>query len=325
MWRLLAPACAVALAVSSTARAAECPPIWISQSSYTIYGPPDPNSPPSQTQLPESLSEFGYVPAAAIHVVASANGVPIVNEVDAWCTDVAADPTASEALATNDHVISRTSATLGDGSVAVFEQSSTSGGGAAAQSSALFQLGLRDVLHANAAGSELVPITLHRHVQGVWTLDQGEGGTLDRFIFRNFVLTIWERTQTTFPQQWTRRLVIDDHDLTGFLNGDESYPFEVLPGKDLILSLYVSGQASCIGDSTFGDPPVQYPDCYSYMDFGGPFGEPITFTFEPGAGVSLTSDAGYTQYVPEPDAVAGDGVACAGLLAVGAASRSRRA
>jgi hypothetical protein len=321
----LALACSLLLAVAPGARAAECPPIWISQSAYTIWGPPDPNSPPNQTQLPESLSEYGYVPAVAIHTVAAANGMPIVINTKAWCRDVTGDPTSDSASATNPHVISNASASLADGSVAVVEQSSTSGGGAASQASALFQLGFRDVLHANAAGTELVPITLRRVISGTWTLDEGNGSTLDQFILRNFVMTLWERTQPTGPQQWTRRLLVDDHDLNGFLNGEQTYDFEVLPGKDLILSLYVSGQASCIGDSTFGDPPTQYPDCYSYLDFGGAFGEPITFTFEPGAGVALTSEAGFTQYVPEPSEDALGEVACAGLVATFATRRRRPA
>ena len=171
----------------------------------------------------------------------------------------------------------------------------------AAQSSALVQMGFRDVLHAQAAGTELVPITMHRHVSGTWTLTGGDGGTLDRFIYRSFTLTLWERTEPSGPQSWTRRLVIDDDDLN-LLNGDESYPFEVLPGKDLILSIYAYGQGSCIGDTTFGDPSVLYHDCYAFMDFGGQFGDPISFEFEPGPGVTLTADSGFTGYVPEPSA-----------------------
>lgn len=299
---LVAVACSTLAAAE--ARAAECSPIWIAQSGLTIYGPQDPNSPPLQTQLPDSPSQFGYVPAAAIHVVAHANGQPDVIDTKAWCNDVAADPLANDAEVTNANVISRAIGAFEDGSVAMVEQSSTSGGGAAAQSSTLVQMGLRDVLRANAGGSELVPITLRRRIQGTWTIDGGEGAVLDRFILRSFVLTLWERTETSFPQSWTRRLVIDDHDLDGFLNGEETYEFEVLPGKDLIFSLNTHAQAGCIGDSTFGQPPVQYADCYAFMDFGGSFGEPITFAFEPGAGVTLTSEGGFTQYVPEADGAA---------------------
>jgi len=300
--RSVAVVCSLFLAAA--APAAECPPIWISQSALTIYGPQDPNSPPNQTTLPDSPSQFGYVPAAAIHVVALANGQEALIDTKAWCDDIAADTLANEAERTNANVISRATGSFEDGRVAMVEQSSTSGGGAAAQSSALVQMGLRDILRANAGGSDLVPITLRRRIQGSWTLDGGEGAVLDRFIGRSFVLTIWERTQPTGPQSWTRRLVIDDHDLDGFLNGEETYEFEVLPGKDLILSLNAHAQAGCQGDLTFGDPPAQYADCYAFMDFGGTFGEPIEFTFEPGAGVTLTSEGGFTQFVPEADGAA---------------------
>jgi hypothetical protein len=313
---------AAALLVASAARAAECPPIWISQSSQTLLTPPDVNSPPNQTQLPDSLSQYGYVPAAAIHTVANANGVPIVNNTKAWCTDLTADPVADLAEVTNANVISKANGSLDDGSLVISEQSSVSGGGLAAQSSALVQIGFRDVLHAQAAGTELVPITLRRQVSGTWTLDEGNGGTLDRFILRSFTLTIWERTQTTFPQSWTRRLVIDDDDLN-LLNGETTYPFEVLPGKDLILSLYVFGQGGCIGDTYYGDPAVLYHDCYAFMDFGDEFGQPITFAFEPGPGVTLTSDAGYTNYVPEPGADAEQQAAFAVLLTLGVAATRR--
>lgn len=310
---------AAALFVANAARAAECPPIWISQSGQTLLTPPDANAPPSQTQLPDSLSQYGYVPASVVHVVAIANGVPLVNDTKAWCTDLAADAIANDAQVTNANVISKAKGSLGDGSLVVSEQSSVSGGGSAAQSSALIQLGFRDVLQAHAAGTELVPITLRRRVEGYWTLDGGEGGVLDRFINRSFTLAIWERTQTTFPQSWTRRLMIDDDDLN-LLNGEETYDFEVLPGKDLILSLYVYGQAGCIGDTTFGDPPALYPDCYAFMDFGDEFGLPITFAFEPGPGVTLTSAAGYTNYVPEPTA---SELAAASLFTLIATRRSR--
>jgi hypothetical protein len=171
-----------------------------------------------------------------------------------------------------------------------------------------------------AAGAELVPITLRRRVEGLWTLDGGENATLDRFIDRRFVLTIWERTQTTFPQSWTRRLVIDEQGLD-LLNGEQTYPFEALPGKELIFSLNVSAQASCIGDTTYGDPPVLYPDCYAFMDFGDEFGAPITFALEPGPGVSITSDAGFAQYAPEPGAAAAS-VAAGTALAVVALRRA---
>lgn len=309
----------VAIGFAEVAIAAECPPIWISQSAQTLLTPPDANAPPSQTQLPDSPSQFGYVPAAVVHVVANANGVPIVNDTRGWCTDLAADAIANAAEVTNANVISKAKALLGDGSLVVSEQSSVSGGGPAAQSSALVQLGFRDVLRAQAAGTELVPITLRRRVEGYWTLDGGDGGTLDRFIHRSFTLAIWERTQTSFPQSWTRRLMIDDDDLN-LLNGEETYEFEVLPGKDLILSLYVYGQAGCIGDTTFGDPPVLYPGCYAFMDFGDEFGLPIEFAFEPGPGVTLSSDAGYTNYVPEPGASA---LAAASLFTLVATRRSR--
>ena len=177
------------------------------------------------------------MPAAAVHVVAIANGVPLVIDTKGWCTDLTPDPITNAASATNANVISEANGSFGDGSLAMSEQSSVSGGGGAAQSSALVQMGFRDVLHAQAAGTELVPITMHRHVSGTWTLTGGDGGTLDRFIYRSFTLTLWERTEPSGPQSWTRRLVIDDDDLN-LLNGDESYPFEVLPGKDLILSIY---------------------------------------------------------------------------------------
>lgn len=312
----------VAILLSSLAgiaRAAECPLLWTVQSSQTLLTAPDTNAPPSQTQLPDSLSQYGYVPASVVHVVANANGTPNVNETKAWCTDLAADTIADAAEVTNANVISKAKGSIGDGSLVVSEQSSVSGGGAAAQSSALVQIGFRDVLQAHAAGTDPVPITLRRRVEGFWTLNGGDGGTLDRFILRSFTLTLWERTQTTFPQSWTRRLVIDDDDLN-LLNGEETYDFEVLPGKDLILSLYVYGQAGCIGDTTFGDPPVLYHDCYAFMDFGDEFGLPITFAFEPGPGVALTSGAGYTNYVPEPTA---SELAAASLFTLLATRRSR--
>lgn len=304
---------------AEVAIAAECPPIWISQSAQTLLVPPDANAPPSQTQLPDSLSQYGYVPAAVVYVVANANGVPGVNDTRAWCTDLAADAIANAAEVTNATVISKARASFDDGTLVINEQSSVSGGGLAAQSSALVQLGFRDVLRAQAAGTELVPITLRRRVEGVWTLDGGEGGVLDRFIHRSFTLAIWERTETSFPQSWTRRLIIDDDDLN-LLNGEQTYEFEVLPGKDLILSLYVYGQAGCIGNTTFGDPPVLYPGCYAFMDFGDEFGLPIELAFEPGPGVTLHSDAGYTNYVPEPAASA---LAAASLLTLVATRRSR--
>ena len=303
---------AAALLVANAVRAAECPLGWTIQSGPTILSPADPNSPPPQTQLPDSLTQYGYVPAAAVHVVAVANGVPAVIDTKAWCTDLAAASIADQANVTNANVISKVNGSIGDGSLVISEQSSVSGGGLAAQSSALVQVGFRDVLHAQATGTGLVPITLRRHVAGYWTLDGGDVGTLDRFIYRIFSLTIWERTQTTYPQSWTRRLVIDDHDLN-LLNGDDTIPFEVLPGKDLILSVYAHGQASCIGDTLFGDPAVLYHDCYAFMDFGDEFGTPITFDFEPGAGVTLTADSGFTTYVPEPSA---SGLAEAALFAL---------
>jgi hypothetical protein len=307
----------LSLALAPTVRAAECPPVWMSQSSIVIYGGFDPNSPPTQTELPENPAQFGYHPAAVIKTVALANGMPLAGDVKGWCRDIGGDPLAFDAHASNPHVISDATGSIADGGVSMVEQSSTSGGGAASQSSALVQMGLRDILHVNAAGTDLVPITLRRTVNGTWTLDGGEGDTLDRFINRAFVLTLWEHTQTTFPESWMRRLVIDDHDLN-LLNGEETYDFEVLPGKDLILSLYAYGQASCIGDSTFGDPPALYHDCYSFMDFGGQFGSAITFGLEPGPGVTITSEGGFTQYVPEPG-----GAPIAALLVLGALARRR--
>jgi hypothetical protein len=317
-WMRFALLVAAVGSVAGIARAAECPPIWISQSGQTLLTPPDAGAPPSQTQLPDSLSEYGYVPASVIHVVAHANGVADFNDTKGWCTDLAADAIAADAEVTNANVISKARGSIGDGSLVVSEQSSVSGGGPGAQSSALIQMGFRDVLKAHADGTELVPITMRRRVEGYWTLDGGDGGTLDRFIYRSFTLAIWERTETAPPQSWTRRLMIDDDDLY-LLNGEATYGFEVLPGKDLILSLYVYGQAGCIGDTTFGDPPALYPDCYAFMDFGDEFGLPITFAFEPGPGVTLTSAAGYT-YAPEPTASA---LAAASLFALIATRRSR--
>ncbi len=257
-----------------------------------------------------------------IHVVGIANGLPTFLDTKGWCTDLAADSIADQVDVTNANVISKATGSFGDGSLVISEQSSVSGGGAIAQGAALVQIGVRDVLHVQAAGTDLVPITLKRHVSGYWTLDGGDVGTLDRFIYRSFILTIWERTQTTYPPIWTRRLVIDDHDLN-LLNGDETYPFEVLPGKDLILSLYTYAMGNCGGDQVYGDPGVLYHDCYAFMDFGDEFGEPITFEFEPGPGVALTSEAGFTHYVPEPGEVAATEAASAVLLAMATAARRR--
>jgi hypothetical protein len=314
---------AAASFVASAVRAAECPLIFINQTGQQLLAAPDLNSPPPQTQLPDSLQQYGYVPAAMIHVVGIASGLPTTLDTKGWCTDLAADAIADQVDVTHDTVISKAKGSVGDGSLAISEQSSVSGGGAVAQGSALVQIGFRDVLHVQASGSDLVPITLHRHVSGTWTLDGGDGGTLDKFIYRRFVLTIWERTQTTYPPIWTRRLVIDDRDLD-LLNGDESYAFEALPGKDLILSIYADAMGGCGGDQTYGDPPALYSACYGFMDFGDEFGEPITFDFEPGPGVALTSDAGFTQYVPEPGEEEDEQAAYAVLFALGAVSVRRR-
>jgi hypothetical protein len=319
---LAVPALLSTLLLPSIARAVDCGPIWTSQSYSIVASAPDQQNPPPRAPLPENNTQSAYFPAAVIHVVGVAPGQ---SEIDtkAWCRDLTGDEIALDAHAENNGAIGEVSGTFGDGSYTFMEQASATET-ASSQASALIQIGFRDVLRVHAAGTDPVPLTLRRVVDGYWTLDGGGApGVLDRLAFRSFELTLWElTTPSPVAPVFTKRLGINDHELD-IGNGEQTYDFVATPDRDLILSLYSYGQAACQGDQTFGDPPAHYADCYSFFDFGVGFGSPTTFVIEPGPGASVTAESGYTQYVPEPGAAAGDGVACAALVA--AAMRSRRA
>jgi hypothetical protein len=282
------------------ARAVDCPEI-LNYGQLYFEQPFDTSQPPAKL-----FGQNTFIPVVAIHEAAlDAIDSPFIQD-HAWCNDLAADTIAlSTSLMVPSLAESHADAAISDGSLAIYASGSTpeSSDTTLRIGTSLVQIGFRDVIQVGGAGTDPVPLTLHRSVNGDWTVDEGQGNTLYVEGTRTFWLTIDELAQADGPglNTYTRRLLIKDSQAVGFVNADQDYVFDATPGHTLVLTLYLEAGLMCGPNRTFGDPPVQYGGCYGFVDFsGGPYGAAIGMTVTGPPGIPLSADSGY-QYVPEPD------------------------
>jgi len=316
---LLATAAALA---GSTARAVDCPEI-LSYGQLSFEQHFDTSAPPDKP-YPANV----FFPIAAIHEVANNSLQPIDLQDRAWCHDLTGDSISLSASRETPGVAEgQASAGVSDGGFALYafggvpessDQTPRSG-------SALVQIGFRDVIQVGGSGTDPVELTLHRSIDGDWTSEGGHGNTLDILGTRTFTLTLHElaNPNTVGPNSYTERLVIDDDEDVGFLNGQNDYVFDATPGHVLVLTLYLEAGVECAPFLSYQQ--VMYEGCLGFVDFsGGPFGAPIGIGLSAPPGTPLAADSGY-RYVPEPSGPRTAATAVLALTGLRLASRSRRA
>jgi len=316
----LLPALAAALAAPS-ARAVDCPEL-LGHGPLSFEQRFDTSAPPD-----EPFGTNVYLPIAAIHAVAIDVADPVDFEDQAWCHDLTGDSISLGASNENPGVAEgRSSASVADGRFGVYAFGSVpeSDDQTPRSGSSLVQIGFRDVIALGGTGTDPVPLTLHRSIDGDWTSEEGHGNTLYVFGTRTFTLTIHELANPNVPgpNTATQRLVIDDDEGVGFLNGEADYVFDATPGHVLVLTLYLEAGVDCAPFLSFQQ--VSYEGCLSFVDFsGGPFGAPIALGLSAPPGYPLAADSGYL-YAPEPFGPESAAAAWLALAALRRTSRSRR-
>jgi hypothetical protein len=293
MLRRSAALIALLALAAPAAQAVDCPEILIYGQLY-FEQPFDTSQPPAKIAYQPI-----FEPAVAIHEVALDGIDPTFTQDRGWCNDLAGDTIS---LSTSRDVpglaLVQAQAAISDGSLAIYALGSTpeSSDTTLRVGSSLVQIGFRDVIQVGGAGTDPVPLTLHRSV--------------------NFWLTIDElgHADGPGPNTFTRRLLIKDSETVGFINAEQDYVFDATPGHTLVLTLYLEAGVMCGPDRLFGDPAVLYGGCYGFVDFGGDqYGSAIGMTITGPPGTPLSADSGY-QYVPEPDTELLGGAAVATLF-----------